>query len=378
MKKLFLFTVLLAFALSASAQFFTYDGITYRITSDIKLTVEVDKGLNSPIVTIPSTVIGNDHKPYTVTSIGDFAFSYYTNLTEITIPNTVTSIGVHAFEYCKFTNVTIPNSVTTIGDYAFKSCYRLTYISLPNSIKRIGEFTFCDCINLTNVTIPNTVTSIGNSAFAGCQDFTDITIPNSVTIIDKYAFSSCDDLVKVTISNSVKTIGDLAFQYCRLTNVTIPNSVISIGEEAFQFCKSLESVSLGSNLKSIGNRIFTDCTALTKLISNAIVPPKCDAGAFDGIDKEKCTLFVPDEAVDSYKNAEQWKDFFSIQPTSIGETVANEGDSNIIGSVSVYNASGSLVKTFKDPNTLEDIITTLASGEYIIRYNGGALKILKD
>ena len=131
-------------------------------------------------------------------------------------------------------------------------------------------------------------------------------------------------------------------------------------------------------MKSIGNRIFTDCTALTKLISNAIVPPKCDAGAFDGIDKEKCTLFVPDEAVDSYKNAEQWKDFFSIQPTGIGETVANEGDSNIIGSVSVYNASGSLVKTFKDPNTLEDIITTLASGEYIIRYNGGALKILKD
>ena len=109
--------------------------------------------------------------------------NYYGN---IIIPEKVTYNGI---EY----------SVTLIGDYAFSDCNNLTSITIPNTVTSIGGYAFSDCDNLTSITIPNSVTSIGYYAFYNCSSLTSITIPNSVTSIGSSAFSSCDALTSTSI-----------------------------------------------------------------------------------------------------------------------------------------------------------------------------------
>ena len=94
-------------------------------------------------------------------------------------------------------------------------------LSLPNSVTSIGNSAFCWCDGLTSIEIPNSVISIGEFAFTGCDSLTSVTIPNSVTSIGDWAFTGCYSLTSVTIPNSVTSIGDWAFAWSfKLTNVT--------------------------------------------------------------------------------------------------------------------------------------------------------------
>ena len=130
------------------------------------------RNANVTNVTILST-IENNGVTYSVTSIGDRAFSYCTSLTSVVIPSSVTSIGDWAFRYCtSLASVVIEDGVTSIGEYAFSGCRSLTSIEIPSSVTSIGNNAFYDCRSLTSVVIPSSVTSIGNSAFAGCWSLT--------------------------------------------------------------------------------------------------------------------------------------------------------------------------------------------------------------
>ncbi len=141
--------------------------------------------------------------PNSMTSIGDYAFSYCTSLTSVTIPNSVTSI-YGTFSGCtSLTSITIPNSVTRIGEGAFNGCSSLTSVTIPNSVTRIGSYAFKGCSSLTSVTIPNSATSIGWEAFRGCTGLTSATIGNSVTSIDYYAFAECSAIVKLTSLSTI-------------------------------------------------------------------------------------------------------------------------------------------------------------------------------
>ena len=240
-------------------------------TAEVTYQLEWDADNYKDLTTanIPASVTYNG-TTYSVTSIGDWAFSGCTGLTSVTIPNSVTSIGNNAFDRCSGLTSVIWNA---------KNCYTAPFDSISS---QITSFTFgneveyipanlCNGMsNLTSVTIPGSVTSIGNYAFSWCTGLTSIEIPNSVTSIGGSAFYGCTGLTSVTIGNSVTSIGDGAFYYCTgLTSVTIPNNVTSIGESAFYGCWSLTSVTIGNSVTSIGDGAFYYCTGLTSVIWNA-------------------------------------------------------------------------------------------------------------
>ena len=135
------------------------DGVTiyYKFTND-ETELEVTSGdhFYSGVVNIPEEVTFMN-KTRKVSSIGDKAFQGGNEVTSVTIPNTVTSIGQEAFMYLQITSIDIPNSVISIGDGAFMGCQYLTSVTIPE--------TFMGCQYLTSVTIPERLTSIGQAAF---------------------------------------------------------------------------------------------------------------------------------------------------------------------------------------------------------------------
>ena len=184
---------------------------------------------------------------------------------EITIPDSVTSISVYAFNDCKsLTSVTIPDSVTSIDDWTFSYCTSLTSIEVSGNNKNYSSadgvlfnkdkselITYPAGKTDSEYVIPNSVTSIGRYAFSGCKSLTSITIPDSVTSIGDYAFCSCENLTSITIPGSVTSIGNYAFERCEsLTSVIIPDSVTSIGSSAFFDCVSLKSIEVSGNNKN--------------------------------------------------------------------------------------------------------------------------------
>ena len=319
---------------------------------------------------------------------GDFIYSdaERTNLVayigtneNVTIPNTVVSIGESAFEDSKIKTLTIPNTVTSISPNMCSDCDGLTSITIPNSVTNIGYRAFYCCSNLKSVTIPNSVEEIDDYAFYGCHSLTSVNLPNSVTDIGEESFAWCNNLMEInvddgnnyyvsvdgvlfnkdkttivccpagrtgtyTIPNSVTTIGDAAFEFTKLSSVTIPSTVVDIEEDAFNGSDSLTYMNIPNSVTNIGVRAFYSCSNLASLtIPNSVasidwyafsycsklksvaclatVPPVLDEDdPFVNTD----TVYVLSDYVAAYKAADVWNKK-TILPITVKSNDATSG-----------------------------------------------------
>ncbi len=195
------------------------DGNSVELNDDLTDSQGIKYGLNendqtaivsghtdtlSEVITIPATVT-KDGVKYSVTSIGNSAFSMCPGLTSVDIPDGVTSIGDYAFYCCTdLTSVDIPDGVTSIGDYAFYGCTGLTSVDIPDGVTSIGNSAFSRCSGLTSVTIPGSVTSIGGDAFRYCDSLTRITFEGTVPENLGYSpFYDCDAVKTVYLSDDL-------------------------------------------------------------------------------------------------------------------------------------------------------------------------------
>lgn len=225
------------------------------------------------IAEIPSAINGKR-----VVFIGEYAFRGCSNLTKVTIPDSVTTIMSSAFDGCNgLSSVAISDGVSSIMCYAFRDCSSLTNVTLPDSVVSIGMGAFRDCTSLTSVTIgecgrshsgamPDDAEGIGVYAFNGCVNLTNITLPDSVNRIGMAAFAYCSSLTNIKIPDSVTRIDRAAFMKCSsMTSIRIPNAVTSIESETFSGCDGLTSVTISDCVTTIADAAFLACNKLTDI-----------------------------------------------------------------------------------------------------------------
>lgn len=315
---------------------------------------------------------------------------------ELQIADGTKGIADNAFEYCKdLSSVTLPNSVFSIGSDAFYGCSGLTSVTIPNSVTSIGSSAFYGC-GLISVTIPNSVTSIGSSAFAGCSSLTSVNIPNSVLSIGSLAlydtgwynnqnngllyldkwllgFKGYKPVGELIISEGTIGIAESALANSSgLTSVTLPKSMKYIGNDAFFVCENLSSVTIGNSVISIGDYAFSNCRNLTTIISE-IEMPFAIGPVFSCINKDiyaTAILYVPENTLTAYQTTEGWNKFKNIIEVGdggeISQIIVVDGIYYIIGennTVSVTHGDTSYSGDIFIPNqvTYNGICYTVSS-----------------
>jgi len=302
---------------------YTYDNVNYGYniglgTADV-LSGTTESRLLSSLTILESFVV--DGTTYTVTGIGQSAFNSWTNLTSISLPPSITTMGFSCFNGTGLTSFTFPPLVTVLDEHVFRDT-ALTSITIPSTVTTFkyvfdgrggGGSTgaFVGCTKLVNIVINsyipgfeyvfyrvnnpkmsitfdypgdvpplclanitglitlnigNQITSIGGSAFQN-TGLMNVTLGSSLTTINNGAFYGCKSLKNITLPSSLISIGVGSFAHCtNLNNILLPSSLTTILDGAFENCTSFTSITLPSSLTDIANGIFINCTNLTNIV----------------------------------------------------------------------------------------------------------------
>ncbi len=249
---------------------------------------EIDYGAFSECKSIEKAII-----PYGVTILGHSVFDSCSSLSKLIIPETVTTIGGRNLYACNniktagpvgsgcdfefgwsvsippyafaglhsITDIILPDGITSIGEYAFESCELLETITLPDSLAELGNAAFMCCYSLKDVKIPSNVTLLERT-FKYCTSLENIVVPDSVTYMHN-TFDECSSLKNVTLSQNLNYIGESTFGGCSsLENITIPSKVKILDRYAFKDCYNLKTINIPVSLTTVSDFAFENCTNL--------------------------------------------------------------------------------------------------------------------
>lgn len=274
--------ILLTFCISVIgyAQQFTVNFITYQITSTTTNTVRTQdyNVAGGTSVIIPSTVVDSSTNivytvneigvssfssnnltsvtiPNSVTSIGGFSFSDNQNLANVPLHDGITSIGIYAFVNCGLTTVNIPLGISTIEDGVF-AANPITSVMIPSNVITLGDYVFNNNTNLASAQLHNGITSIGRNAFNNCN-LSSINIPTGITTIEQFTFAF-NNIGNVTIPDNVVSIGNSAFENNQIASLSItPNTVTNISAEAFR-SNQITNLVIPNGVTDIGSAAFAN------------------------------------------------------------------------------------------------------------------------
>lgn len=226
------------------------DGV-YRLKDEYNF----DTGLNPQSLPEEAKVIA---VPYGVTKLSDYAFGRQSTITNVILPDTVTSIGAHAFRITSITSIDLPKNLTSIDNCAFSGT-NITTINLPESLTSLGEEVFYSCKLLTSITIPNKITNLGVESFSGCTSLTTVVLPEGLKSIAYSTFSGCKSLNNLIIPNSVETISHNAFNGANIKMLKMPTSITTIDGYIFEMA-NIEKIVIPKTVTSIDDYAFDAST----------------------------------------------------------------------------------------------------------------------
>lgn len=162
-------------------------------------------------------------------------------------------------------NIVIEPGITHIGSYAFYTT-SVANITIPDTVKSIGNRAFFSCTSLSTITIPDSVTSIDTYALCGCSLLTKIVLPNNITHIPAGFLSGCTKLTSITFPANLESIGNGACNATAITRLTLPSKLVRIEYGALQGMSSLTYVYIPASVTYIGAYAFTSCPKLTSAV----------------------------------------------------------------------------------------------------------------
>lgn len=253
-----------------------------------------------------------------VSEIPDRTFRNWTALASIQLPESLRTIGAHAFYGCSsLRSIRLPEGVRSISRYAFSSCTALQECQLGSLTEVIGEWAFYNCKALSGITLPESLLSIRDNAFRSCSALEAISIPNAVDTLGASLFYGCKALQTVRLPDSFADIPDGFFSQCEaLTEAPVTEQTTAIGASAFYGCTGLTSLIIPAGVLSIGTNAFNGCTSLTSISVRPATPPAGGSGMFSNT--ANCPIYVPAATGSLYSEAPYWKDYLSRLKTEGG------------------------------------------------------------
>lgn len=204
------------------------------------------------------------------------------------------------------------------GQYVDRTDIEELLVEEGRGITQIPDYAFLGCTSLKKVTLPAGLKKIGFQAFSECSALEEINFPASLEDIGSNSFAYCSSLDNLTFPRSLKHIGHNAFSFCSsLKEAILPDSVQEIESYAFSDCDSLRKVRLPANDRLLGELMMNCCPQLVEIVAPSAIAPKfdCESFIFDPYDVgayERCVLYIPENAKDSYGVSKSWQMFNKI------------------------------------------------------------------